>query len=1276
MLAAGVLAPLGVAQAATPQAAPDPVAPTTDTPVDALWTPSAARPRRGTTAAPVTVRPEAYRGYTLDAADLRDQLAAAPLAGSRGAARQAVEVVVPAPTGELVTFAVVESPVMESELQAKYPDIRTYAGNAVGDATDSIRLDVTPQGFHAAVRGDHPSWYVDPSVVGEADDDTLYLSYFGEDLPERQQPLVEPNFDELENAAVPEVDGSRGSEAGGVVTQRSYRLALLTDPAYAEYVAPGLNDGTQDAASNAAVLAAKVTMINRVDQIYNADMGIELVLINGTDALNLNNLAKSQGANGPCGLEGCFSAGQLDAGCTGTLLTRQRLVIGLLAGAQNYDVGHLALGINGGGIAQLGVVGKQNKARGCTGLPFPVGDFMAIDYVAHEIGHQFAGNHTFTSPNECGATNRNADTAVEPGSGSSVMAYAGICATDDLQPHTDPYFSFATQDEVFAYVEGGPASLNEVQAVGLRNFDGTDSFTLTFDGIATVPIVRGTNYTAAGVKAAVETVLGGTATVSAFFGSGSFDDRGFNITWSGAKASTNVPNPVVVPVSGDVTGTGNDIDKGGATTHGGFTAEATANHNPTVTALDDVTIPVQTPFTLSGSATDADDDPLVYLWEQVDAGGLIGLPLVSNAKSSGPLFRVFGTYADVSLDDSLLYNSPGQNLATSSPERRFPDLDQVLAGATNADTGSCPVSTATDSLPNGPVLDCYSEFLPTPAYLGDLFAGNADGSLTFRLTARDQQPGGGGTSYDEVTLGVNKLAGPFLVTSQASGETYAGGSTQTVEWDTALTDTLGLADEVKISLSLDGGQTFDTVLTETTANDGSEDVVLPDLASTEARIMIEAVDNIFYDVNDAPFTITSENAVGLEVSDDLPATVDVDYSDAVPTGTISASSGLVDGDAITANASGLPDGLTLTRGTTSATSERPGTTEFVLGGTADVDPGSYPVTVDVTDGTTTEQVAFTVAVAAESASATYTGDTSATAPSDGTVEVTLSASVAEGADGSPGDLTTATATFRDGTTDLCAATVSSGGAASCTADLAPGTYDVSVVVGGRYTGSSAGTTALVVDSDGGEEPPGDTRAPVTSIIVGPDQGSILKRDRTTFAFRSDEAGSTFYCSLDGTVSSCLRVLRLRDLSAGTHRLRVSAVDEAGNIDRTPASRVFTVPRDSTVLKAKGRAWSRKAVKRAYGGSVVRTNAKGAVLVTRVREARGLALLVARNQKSGKVKVFVGKKLVARRSLAGKKGSNVLVTLRRNGKPLTGRVRIVTTTKKPVAIGALAVVTRP
>ena len=140
------------------------------------------------------------------------------------------------------------------------------------------------------------------------------------------------------------------------------------------------------------MLAEKVTLINRVNEVYNDDLAIRLVLINDTDKLNLDTAAKATGHQRPVRRGGLLHAPPTWPAAPAAASTPVRIALGQLVGADKYDIGHLGLGVNGGGVASLGVVGGNNKAQGCTGLPEPEGDFYAIDYVAHEMGHQFGGN--------------------------------------------------------------------------------------------------------------------------------------------------------------------------------------------------------------------------------------------------------------------------------------------------------------------------------------------------------------------------------------------------------------------------------------------------------------------------------------------------------------------------------------------------------------------------------------------------------------------------------------------------------------------------------------------------------------------------------------------------------------------------------------------------------------------------------------------------------------------------------------------------------------------
>ena len=710
------------------------------------------------------MRPRKAEAFRINRDALATELARAPSAKAAKQGAPLSTISVPDPDGGTAKFRIQETSVMEPALAARHPEIKTYAGVGVTDPTATIRLDLTTLGFHASVHegAGARAWYVDPAVNEPGT--TTHLSYDRSDLPAPQRQFVEGDLGETIAAGAPSV----ARAAGEAVSQRTYRLAFVTDRTFAAHYG-----GTN-------ILDAKATLINRVNQVYNDDLAIDLILVDGTDKLNLSG-NKATRANGPCGPSPCFASWQL-AGCGSATLDRNVFVVGQILGAGSYDIGHLGLGKEGGGIAGIGVVGKSGRRPDAPDSPtrratstrsttWPTRSATSSPPTTRSTGRWC----------NCSGFNRNPATSVEPGSGSSVMGYAGICGNDNLQPHSDPYFSQRSIAEITSFVERAPARFRERQVVTLRGFNANgERFRLTYPGRGSAKVKRGPggNYTRAGIANAVKRLTGRSATVRGYDGGGSPERVGFTVTFNG---TADLKGLGVRRVSRGVSGYVRTIHNGGPGDNRGA-VEHTDNHHPEVQAPATKTIPARTPFTLTATGNDDDGDDLVYLWEQNNRGGSTGTPLRTSTKNNGPLFRVFGSAP-----------TSGLNEAADNSSRTFPDLGQILADNTNAEDGNCPTSSN-----SGIRAECFSEFLPESTY---------DGALNFRVTARDLRPNGGGTAFDNVTLNLDEGAGPFLVTSQAlDGVSVAGGTTMDVEWNT--NETEALAPEVKISLSTDGGLTF------------------------------------------------------------------------------------------------------------------------------------------------------------------------------------------------------------------------------------------------------------------------------------------------------------------------------------------------------------------------------------------------------------------------------------------------------------------------------------
>lgn len=424
ILLAGLLLTAGTAVAADASSSPPPLrhhdAPAvTSSAADPVWTDLGDELTASLRPGSRETMPLKYRALRLDFGAMKARLAGAPhekdVAVSDG-----LVIALPLPDGTHQRFAVVESPILGEELQAEMPDFRTYLAQGIDDPTAVLRLDTSGAGFHAYGRTIRGTLWIDPYEPGDTEH---YLSAWRHDFA---APVEGLDCGSVGDGYLPELDGLKSIPASGTQL-RTYRMILTLTGEYTTYFG-----GATAAQSQAA------TTLNRVNSVYEVDVCVRFTL---TGFQTYVNPATDPFPNG--------------TSVNGALLDQNQSVTDAIQGAANYDIGHILTQGANGGLAGLGVVCTSTKARGGTGRPVPSGDPFDIDYVAHEIGHQMGGSHTFNgTTSTCGGGNRSAANAYEPGSGTTIMAYAGICGAENVQANSDPLFHVRSLEQIISTKNG------------------------------------------------------------------------------------------------------------------------------------------------------------------------------------------------------------------------------------------------------------------------------------------------------------------------------------------------------------------------------------------------------------------------------------------------------------------------------------------------------------------------------------------------------------------------------------------------------------------------------------------------------------------------------------------------------------------------------------------------------------------------------------------------------------------------------------------------------
>jgi Metallo-peptidase family M12B Reprolysin-like len=422
--------------------------------------------------------PEFYRALSLNVAAQRMVLSQAPMEFTKAAKRTQVVMTLPMPDGSNTRFRVEESPVLSPTLAARFPTIKTYRGRGVDDPTAMTRFDVTPEGFHAIVISADGTVIIEPNAQRQARN---YISYYQRDAAKgsnssscvlfgADQAAGQAPSRQLGRSSFANLSTSSGS------TLRNYRTAVAATAEFTQVFGGG---------TVAGALSAITTLVNGVNAIYERDLGIHLTLVPNETSIIFTNTATDG-----------YTSDDVTA-----MLAQNQVVLDQRIGSANYDAGMVLDGhvynfqpgrfIFQGAAQYQSVCNSGQKGRAVSVLRSTApSTILAVYVVAHEFGHLFGALHSFNGTlDDCGPS-RFAQTAYEPGSGSTIMGYRGgvlpngvyypLCSTEELFS-TDTYFHSASIEQINNYTSFSNGSFCPSVTTtdnGLPNVDAGPDYTI------------------------------------------------------------------------------------------------------------------------------------------------------------------------------------------------------------------------------------------------------------------------------------------------------------------------------------------------------------------------------------------------------------------------------------------------------------------------------------------------------------------------------------------------------------------------------------------------------------------------------------------------------------------------------------------------------------------------------------------------------------------------------------------------------------------------------